>query len=685
MRMSDFKASYADVILSIPQKQIDRAFQYRVPDNLQDRIQTGMRALVPFGPGGKQYEATVVGLTDTAQISADKLKSLLDLIGDEPVFTAEMLALTHWMRDKYYTTYADCLKCVQPAGIQLKRKTRRDKTPVAAAPWQAAAAPRLTHEQERALAFILEKIDNIPQTEAPPRPILIHGVTGSGKTEIYLRLIEAALRKGRQAIVLVPEIALTPQTVSVFVSRLGDAVTVTHSRLSQGERYEQWKKARDGQASVMIGPRSAIFAPFPKLGVIIIDEEHEHTYKSESSPKYSAREVAVERGRITGAAVVLGSATPSLTTYYQAESRLIDKVVLRERVNQTPPEVSIVDMRLELARGNRSIFSMNLQKALTENIQAKKQSILFLNRRGHSTFVSCRNCGEVLKCDNCSVNYTYHIASDTLICHYCGKKAPRPDLCPTCGSKYIKFFGVGTQKVEEEALKLFPQETVIRMDLDTTKGKRGHEKLLNAFRRGEASILIGTQMIAKGLDFPNVTLVGVIAADVSLNNGDFRAGETTFQLLTQVAGRAGRAQDPGRVFIQTYSPDHYSVVYAKEQNYEAFYAHEIALRRQMVYPPFSHIFSVLLSGESEKQIIQLLHGLLHILKASGRGGLFEFLGPAPAQIVKINNRYRWKLLIKGEDEDSLKKFMMDCVGQWQTQHEMANVTRQLTMDPSMME
>jgi primosomal protein N' (replication factor Y) len=547
-------------------------------------------------------------------------------------------------------------------------------------PGTGAVKPKLTSEQQSALNYILAKLK-----ERDTRPILLHGVTGSGKTEVYLRIIEHIISIGKQAIVLVPEISLTPQTLSVFINRFGDLVTVTHSRLSPGERLDQWKKAHDGSASVMIGPRSAIFAPFLKLGVIIIDEEHEHTYKSEVTPKYSAKEVAIKRAAITGASVILGSATPSLDSYFSALKGDMGLTVIKERVNRMLPVVNIVDMRLELADGNRSIFSEKLKLALAQNIRLGKQSILFLNRRGHSTFVSCRRCGYVCKCDHCSVNYTYHIAEDTLVCHYCGKSSSPPKLCPACGSRFIKFFGLGTQKVEEETKKLFPGQTVLRMDFDTTRGKHGHEELLRTFRSGDASILIGTQMIAKGLDFPNVTVVGIISADVSLNNGDFRAGEVTYQLLTQVSGRAGRADSAGHVYIQTYNPEHYSIDFASKQDYESFYKHEIVLRRQMNYPPFSHIFSIMFTGPEEKSIITALNKLLEIMKQNADGRKIETLGPAPAQISKINNNYRWKLLIKAIDEETLKEFVLTCMSQLEKTRNLSGITPHLTMDPMVIE
>jgi len=532
----------------------------------------------------------------------------------------------------------------------------------------------LTPMQQNAVDFILNRRDKL-------KPVLIHGVTGSGKTEVYMRLIDEVLKNGGQAIVLVPEISLTPQTVSRFIARFGERVSMTHSRMSLGERYDQWRKAGLGLTDVMIGPRSAVFTPFKKLGIIIIDEEHENTYKSETAPKYSAVEVALERGVIEGCSVIMGSATPSVDSYFKAKNGLFDLVAIPERINRTPPAVSIVDMRDEFQQGNRSPLSIPLMNAMAARFGRGEQVILFLNRRGHSTFVSCRRCGAVMMCDNCNVNYTYHTYDNRLVCHYCGKKTVPPQLCPDCGSKHIKYFGAGTQKIEEEVQKYFPGVTALRMDTDTTTGKNAHEKMLEQFRQKQADVLIGTQMIAKGLDFPNVTLVGVIAADLSLNNGDFRAGETTFQLLTQVSGRAGRAALTGEVFIQTYNPEHYSVMYARDNDYEAFFEHEIALRRQMLYPPYTHIFHAMFSGERERELIVALHKLSDIMKHYNKGDSFQILGPSPAVISKVRKQYRWKIMVKCADEERLKNYVLYCVDKLRQNDALNGITINLTLDP----
>ena len=540
-----------------------------------------------------------------------------------------------------------------------------------------SSALTLTKEQTEALKIIDETA-----LQAPKKPILLQGVTGSGKTEVYLKAIEEMLKKGKDAIVLVPEISLTPQTVGRFKSRFGEKVGVTHSRMSMAERYDMWKNAYEGQISIMIGPRSALFAPFRNLGIIIIDEEHEHTYKSDTTPKYDARAAAIERARITGSIVVMGSATPSIASYHKALSGNYILSKMKNRVNMSMPDIDIIDMRQELENGNRSMFSTELAEAITDNISKNMQTILFLNRRGHSTFVSCRACGYVVKCDLCSINFTYHNYDNSLICHYCAARAKASANCPQCGSKYIRYFGVGTQKVEDELIKMFPGISVLRMDMDTTKGKGAHERILSAFKNGKAQVLVGTQMIAKGLDFPKVTLVGVVAGDLSLHTGDFRAAENTFQLLTQVSGRSGRADYSGRVIIQTYNPEHYALHHVKTGDYEGFYEQEIALRRQMDYPPFTHIFEILVTGESEKKLILVLQRLCDILSKYNKDDEFELIGPAPAIISKIRNRYRWRLSVKAADEERLKKYVLYCIKELEKAENLSDINISLTIDPA---
>ena len=534
-----------------------------------------------------------------------------------------------------------------------------------------------TSQQENVIKYILDKMDS-----QKGESILLHGITGSGKTEVYLQLIEEVINKKGQAIVLIPEISLTPQTVQRFKSRFGDKVAVTHSKLSLAERYDQWKRARDGEASVMIGPRSAVFAPFSSLKLIIIDEEHENTYKSEVTPKYHAREVAEKRIELIGGVCLIASATPSLEAYYAAKKGSKDLVELTYRANKSNlPQVEIVDMRNELAEGNRSIFSSYLKEEMEEKLKKKEQIILFLNRRGFSNFVSCRKCGYVLKCKSCSISYTYHSYNNSLLCHYCGDKVVSPSICPQCGSKHIKYFGVGTERVEKEVKKLFPEASVLRMDLDTTKGKYGYEKIIGQFRAQKADILIGTQMVAKGHDFPNVTLVGILAADLTLHIQDFRSAERTFQLITQVSGRAGRGDLPGKVIVQTYDPEHYSIISAKEHDYLSFYNKEITIRKELDYPPFSHIFMILLVSTNEKTVISSAFRLMDIMNYFNKKNKSKLYGPTPAIISKIKNKYRWRIIVKSNDRELLMRYAFYCIDKFKKNLNNNQLIIQTDIDP----
>lgn len=516
-----------------------------------------------------------------------------------------------------------------------------------------------TPEQARALNLLREE-----EQKAQKRPVLLHGVTGSGKTEIYMQLIEHVIMAGKQAIVLVPEISLTPQIMERFISRFGKRVSVTHSRLSLGERLDQWRKARDGEISIIIGPRSALFMPFSNLGVIVMDECHESSYISDVTPKYHTREVARKLSELTGALLVMGSATPDIDSYHRAVTGEFLLLQLKERTKGSHlPEVFVTDMRKELENGNRSAFGLPLQQAIRENLEKGQQTMLFLNRRGYSTFVSCRKCGEALTCPSCNVSYTYHASDKALVCHYCGKEVPVPKTCPSCGSHYIRYFGTGTQKIEEETRRLFPEASVLRMDADTTTGKNGHARILELFGKGKADILIGTQMIAKGHDFPNVTLVGILAADLSLNLGTYQAAETCFQLITQAAGRAGRGELAGRVFIQTYQPENHAIRMAAAQDYEGFYQEEILLRQAMEYPPFSHIFSVLITGEMEQEVILAAQRLGAYMNHYAERAGCTVVGPAPAPLPKFRGEFRWQIFAKGTDADRLKAFVLYTVEQ----------------------
>lgn len=494
---------------------------------------------------------------------------------------------------------------------------------------------------------------------------LLHGVTGSGKTEVYMELIADVLQRGRQAIVLIPEIALTYQTVMRFYGRFGDRVSIMNSRLSAGERYDQFLRAKNGEIDIVIGPRSALFTPFLNLGLIIIDEEHEGSYKSETLPKYHARETAIERARMAGAAVVLGSATPSVDSYYKAKTGEYQLLEMKHRVAQKPlPVCNIVDLREELNSGNRSILSRRLQKLIEERLEKKQQIMLFINRRGMSGFVSCRACGQVMKCPHCDVSLSLH-NNHRLVCHYCGYEEPAPKVCPECGSKYISGFKAGTQKIEEIVKERFPNARILRMDFDTTRSKDSYEQILSAFANQEADILIGTQMIVKGHDFPNVTLVGILAADLSMYVNDYRASERTFQLLTQAAGRAGRGEEPGEVVIQTYNPGHYSIITAQRQDYEAFYEAEISYRKLLSYPPVSHMVVMLITAEKEEEASQAALRLAKLIAKAEIEGL-QIIGPANAAIAKMNDIYRKVIYLKHKEysglvnlKDRLELFLKD--------------------------
>lgn len=512
--------------------------------------------------------------------------------------------------------------------------------------------------------------ENIKQTmtfqkDSLPNIHLIHGITGSGKTEVYMDLIDYTIKAEKSVIVLIPEIALTYQTVMRFTRRFGDKVSIINSRLSKGERYDQFERAKNGDVSIMIGPRSALFTPFKNLGLIVIDEEHENAYKSESVPKYHAVEVAIKRAKDEGAALVLGSATPSIESYYRAKTGVYHLHTLNQREKGTLPQVWVVDLREELKKENKSVFSEKLQELMRDRLEKKQQIMLFINRRGYAGFVSCRDCGEAMKCPHCDVTLKLH-RNKKLICHYCGHTEDLPNLCPKCGSKYLGGFGIGTQQIESAIKKMFPKARVLRMDADTTSKKGGHEEILSAFANREADILVGTQMIVKGHDFPGVTLVGAIAADMSLYASDYSAAEKTFQLLCQAAGRAGRSHLPGEVVIQTYSPDNYSIETASHQDYEAFYEEEMAYRKLMQYPPVSNMVSILLQSKEQKHLIEVTEEFVQLIREY-KEKHFESLsvvGPADPPVSKINDTYRKIIYLKSDHRIkmiSLKNYLEDVI------------------------
>lgn len=541
----------------------------------------------------------------------------------------------------------------------------------------ASSALQLTEEQATALEAITTSMD-----EKKPTTFLLQGVTGSGKTEVYLQTIQKTLAEGRQAIMLVPEISLTPQMTERFRARFGEQVAVMHSGLSVGEKYDEWRKVQQGKVKVVVGARSAIFAPFTNVGVIILDEEHETTYKQEDSPRYHARDVAIWRSQFHNCPVILGSATPSLESFARAKKNVYTLLTLKNRaMQQALPTVSIVDLRAELQKGNRSMFSEMLVDAIRMRLEKREQIVLFLNRRGYSSFVLCRDCGTVVQCKNCDISLTYHRSQEKLKCHYCGYEEHVPKTCPQCQSDHIRYFGSGTQKIEEEIYRLFPEARVLRMDVDTTKQKGSHEAILDAFGQGQADILLGTQMIAKGLDFPNITLVGVLSADTSLHLPDYRAAERTFQLLTQVSGRAGRHDKPGEVVIQTYTPEHYAIELSREQQYEPFYEQEMVLRQRSGYPPYYYVAliqiaheDVLLAADYAKRIADWLRSELPFT--------VSIIGPTTSSISRLQNRYRYQCLIKYKIEPKLIPTLHRLLSMYRSEWLKLGVQLTVDLDPS---
>ena len=535
----------------------------------------------------------------------------------------------------------------------IEKEAYRD--PFANQTFEKTTALSLNAEQQVAVETILQSVQ-----EQQSQTYLLEGITGSGKTEVYLQVIAEVLNQGKTAIMLVPEISLTPQMVQRFKSRFGEHVAVMHSGLSQGEKYDEWRKIERGEAEVVVGARSAIFAPIENIGVIIIDEEHEASYKQEETPRYHARDLAIWRSEYHHCPVVLGSATPSLESRARAQKNVYQRLRLTQRANQaaTLPTIDVVDMWQEVENGNVSSFSISLQEKLQERLEKNEQSVLLLNRRGYSSFVMCRDCGYVLPCPNCDISLTLHMDSKTMKCHYCGHEERIPYRCPNCGQDKIRYYGTGTQKVEEELQTLLPDSRILRMDVDTTRRKGAHEKILRTFGEGQADILLGTQMIAKGLDFPNVTLVGVLNADTALNLPDFRSSERTFQLLTQVSGRAGRAEKPGEVIIQSFNPEHYAIQLAKAQDYEDFYTKEMYIRHRGDYPPYYFTVQITASHPEENEAAKQMFQIATKLK-QGLSPQAILLGPPPNAIMRVNNRYFYQVIIKYKQEPMLQPLLKE--------------------------
>lgn len=575
---------------------------------------------------------------ESRKIKSDKQIRILNFVKDNEGCTIPEIE-----------TFTDCSRAIVNTLIKNEYlelvETKIERNPLSSKKVNNTQNLKLTDEQEVAFDRIAESIDNNEFEE-----FLLYGVTGSGKTEVYLQLIDKVIKNDKSAIVLVPEISLTPQMLDRFISRFGkEKIAVLHSKLSIGERHDEWERIKEEKAKIVIGARSAIFAPVKNLGIIIIDEEHDSSYKSEASPKYNAKEVAKKIAKETKIPLLLGSATPDLTTYYNAKERQkITLLELTKRANRSSlPKVEIVDLKQELANGNRSMLSRDLYQAIEQNLKDKLQTILFLNRRGYSTFIMCRNCGYTIKCKNCNISMTYHSYENKLKCHYCGYEEKLVKTCPECGSDKIRYFGTGTQKLEQEIHKQFPEAKTIRMDVDTVTKKNSHEEILNKFKNEDIDILIGTQMVVKGHHFPKVTLVGVIAADSSLNIDDYRATERTFQILTQVAGRAGRENLPGKVIIQSYNPENFSIQNAQKQNYEEFYETEIALRKQLKYPPFCDIIVIGFNSINEEEIKKVSNLAYEIAIKNLNNEEFKIFKPMPSPIDKIQNKFRWRIIIKG--------------------------------------
>ena len=637
---------YADIIIDISHEGVDKTFEYKIPDELSDIVQTGSVVNVPFGRWNKVQKGYVIGVKDSAEFDPEKLKEIIGIDEKAIEVEASLIRLAAWMKEAYSCTMITALRTVMP--VKEKVSARKPGVDIMESVPEFTPIAELNDQQQAVVDkfsedYIFGRRDRY----------LLHGITGSGKTEVYIQLARKVTEEGRAVIVLIPEIALTFQTVARFRAVFGDRISILNSRLSKGEKFREFERARTGETDIIIGPRSALFTPFERLGLIIIDEEHDNSYKSESTPKYHARETAFKRAEIEGAAVILGSATPSVTSYHMAETGELTLMSLDKRAaGSSLSEVTVVDMRDELKSGNRSIISGALYERLSAAFSAGEQAMLFINRRGFNTFVSCRECGEVIKCPRCDVSLSLH-GTSTLMCHYCGHTEVMPKACPKCSSKLIGGYGTGTEKVEAEVKKLFPQIKTLRMDKDTTKTKGSHGRIINAFRNHKADCLIGTQMIVKGHDFGNVTVVGAILADLGLFDSDYESAERTFDLLTQAAGRAGRADKKGYTVIQTYQPEHYAIMTAAEQNYDNFYQYETAYRRILRYPPFYRLTEVMVTSHDEDAALRAAEELAAEMKnlyMKPGDGSVDIIGPAEAVIYKIDEVYRRVIYIKTDDE-----------------------------------
>ncbi len=629
---------YADIIVDNKSKHIDNLFTYRVVD---ESIQVGDRVILPFGQYNKEKHGYVYRFREAPEdYPEEKMKSVIARDDSLPL-TPEIMTTAAWMKQRYGIKYYDCIQCFLPKGKAAK--PGKEKEPYKGLTGTYSRPEQLTEEQQTAVDRIRDALD-----EERQELFLIHGVTSSGKTEVYMEAIARCLDLGKTAIMLVPEIGLTSQMIERFAGRFGKAaIAVMHSKLTPRERYDEWQRIRRGEARIVIGARLGVFSPLTNIGVIIMDEEHEATYKADMTPKYETVDVALKRLKYYNGVLLLGSATPSVVSYQRCREGIYQLIELKERYNKTPlPEVEIIDMREELKEGNMTIFSRRLYSKMQQVLDAGQQVILFQNRRGYSNFISCRECGTVMKCSKCGISLTYHKNSNAAVCHYCGRKFPVPKTCPECQSKYIRYFGIGTEQVEEVTAQFFPEARVDRLDLDAVKTRKDLDRILGDFSKGETNILIGTQLVAKGLDFKNVGLVGVIAADVTLNIPDYRSTERTFQLVTQVAGRAGRGEEQGTVIVQTYEPDNYALKAAKYHDYQSFFGQEIRLREFMDYPPFTDLIMANFTSSDEETALEAAERCrVYMEHAVGPENARQVLAPRVALNFKGEDA-RYYILIK---------------------------------------
>lgn len=702
----------AKVLVEINNINVDKTFDYIVPFEYIENIKIGMRVKVPFA--SRELEGFVLDLVNSVDDNYE-LKEIISIVDTEPILNNELLHLGQFMSKKYFSTLISCYQTMLPKALKAQNKTNINKKMIKYVELCSNSFPKLKPNQEKIVEYLringkvkkeeVNKISvsgvntlikngiiieslieeyrlvtkdinkeketfklTVEQQEAKNKILsqtqssvfLLHGVTGSGKTVVYMEIVEEMLNRGKDSIFLVPEISLTPQMVYHFKSRFGDEVAVLHSRLSEGEKYDEYRKIVEGKVHIVVGARSAVFAPFKNLGAIIIDEEHTTSYKQDNNPKYSAIEIAIERAKNNNAIVILGSATPSLETYARSIKGLYTLVELKHRVNTNNlPLVEIVDMSKEKHRG--SIFSSRLITEVNKRLEEHEQIILLLNRRGYSSFITCSNCGYTAKCPHCDITLTYHKTSNTLRCHYCGYADKMNDICPSCGEKAIKTLGTGTEKVEEEIKKVF-NARVVRMDLDTTSKKGSHEKIITAFKNHEYDILLGTQMIAKGLDFSNVTLVGVINADTSLMIPNYRSNEYTFQLLMQTAGRSGRGEKNGSVIIQTFNPEHYAITLASKHDYIDFFKQEMEVRRKLSYPPYYYLIYIKVIGKDYNKISIESNKIASILTRELKNS--KILGPTTCSVFKLNGLFRFGIIIKYKKEEKMEEVLQSLVNHY---------------------